>query len=235
MPAHSELVHKVVIANRILFNLGILDGFGHVSARLSPGSNQFLLSSNRAPGLVCAEDVLIYGEDGEPVEPTDKRSYLERFIHSEIFNARPDVMAIVHSHSASVIPFGVTDVPFKPIYHMSGFLGEGVGKFEIRDAVGEDNDLLIRDTYLGKALAKSLGKYHCVLMRGHGATLVGPSVEVAVYRAYYAEMNAKLQISALGIGGNVTYLAEQEAKNAMTTNEGQIKRTWDLWAGQIEL
>lgn len=231
---NPELVAKVAKANRILYKLGVLDGFGHISSRMDNSPEHFLLSCNRAPALVAPEDILVYDMQGELAMKTDKRSYLERYIHSEIYRLRPDVMSVVHSHSASVIPFSVTDVELKPIYHMSGFLGGGVARFEIRDSIGEDNDLLIRDRNLGEALATSLGRKNFVLMRGHGATIAGPSVEIAVFRAYYAESNAKLQLSAMSLNAPINFLKEKEAINAMATNEGQIKRAWDLWCQQEE-
>ncbi len=231
---NSELVEKVAKANRILYKLGVLDGFGHISARMDNSPDHFLLSCNRAPALVAPEDILVYDMQGELAMQTDKRSYLERYIHSEIYRLRPDVMSVVHSHSASVIPFSVTDVELKPIYHMSGFLGGGVARFEIRDTAGDDNDLLIRDKNLGEALATSLGRKNFVLMRGHGATIAAPSVEVAVFRAYYAESNAKLQLSAMTMNSPINFLNEKEALNAMATNEGQIKRAWDFWCQQEE-
>jgi HCOMODA/2-hydroxy-3-carboxy-muconic semialdehyde decarboxylase len=231
---NSELVEKVAKANRILYKLGVLDGFGHISARMDNSPDHFLLSCNRAPALVAPEDVLVYDMQGELAMQTDKRSYLERYIHSEIYRLRPDVMSVVHSHSASVIPFSVTDVELKPIYHMSGFLGGGVARFEIRDTAGDDNDLLIRDRNLGEALATSLGRKNFVLMRGHGATIAAPSVEIAVFRAYYAESNAKLQLSAMTMNSPINFLKEKEALNAMATNEGQIKRAWDFWCQQEE-
>ena len=176
LQVNPELAAKVAQANRIIYKLGILDGFGHISVRMDNSPDHFLLSCNRAPALVAPEDILVYDMQGELAMETDKRSYLERYIHSEIYRQRPDVMSIVHSHSANIIPFGVTNVELKPIYHMSGFLGGGVARFEIRDAVGEDNDLLIRDRNLGEALATSLGRKNFVLMRGHGATIAAPSV-----------------------------------------------------------
>ena len=231
---NSELVEKLAKANRILYKLGVLDGFGHISARMDNSPDHFLLSCNRAPALVKAEDVLVYDMQGELAMQTDKRSYLERYIHSEIYRLRPDVMSVVHSHSASVIPFSVTDVELKPIYHMSGVLGGGVARFEIRDTTGDDNDLLIRDRNLGEALATSLGRKNFVLMRGHGATIAAPSVEIGVFRAYYAESNAKLQLSAMTLNSPINFLKEKEAHNAMATNEGQIKRAWDFWCQQEE-
>ena len=225
------LTEKLVLANRILYNQNVVDGFGHISVRHDKSPEHFLLSCSRAPGLVNASDILTYDLFGDLAESSDKRSYLERFIHAEIYRVRPDVMSVVHSHSQSVIPFGVTGQRLRPIFHMSGFLGSGSALFEIRDIAG-NTDLLIRDMGLGRALAKSLGQHNCVLMRGHGSTTVGPSIEVAVYRAIYAEVNAKLQIQAAALGP-VNFLTEEEAALAAATNEGQVVRAWDLWRGNI--
>ncbi|MES2508519.1 MAG: class II aldolase/adducin family protein [Pseudomonadota bacterium] len=230
-PADPALIEKLVIANRILYDQRVVDGFGHVSVRHDKSPDHFLLSCNRAPGLVKKADILSYDLDGDLVVPSDQRSYLERFIHSEIYRARPDVMAVVHSHSVSVIPFGVTGQRLRPIFHMSGFLGSGSSLFEIRDA-GGNTDLLIRNTGLGKALAESLGKHNCVLMRGHGSTVVGPSLEQAVYRAVYAEENAKLQLTSAALGP-IEFLNPEEAELAMTNVEGQVRRPWELWSQSI--
>ena len=229
--SNPALAEKLAVANRILYFQGVVDGFGHISVRHDQSPAHFLLSCNRAPGLVNAEDILTYNLDGDLAIPSDKRSYLERFIHSEIYRVRPDVVSVVHSHSQSVIPFGVTGQRLRPIFHMSGFLGSGSALFEIRDA-GGNTDMLIRDTGLGKALAQSLGQHNCVLMRGHGSTTVGPSIEVAVYRAIYAEVNAKLQMQAAALGP-INFLNEEEAALAAASTESQIVRAWDLWRGQI--
>lgn len=227
----AVLAEKLALANRILFNQGVVDGFGHISVRHDKSPEHFLLSSNRAPGLVRAEDILTYDMNGDLAELSDKRSYLERFIHSEIYKARPDVVAVIHSHSPSVIPFGVTGQRLRPIFHMSGFLGSGSALFEIREGAG-NTDMLIRNTGLGKALAQALGKSNCVLMRGHGSTTTGPSIEVVVYRAIYAEVNAKLQMQAAALGP-VNFLNEEEAALAAAATEGQVVRAWDLWAQGI--
>jgi ribulose-5-phosphate 4-epimerase/fuculose-1-phosphate aldolase len=229
--ADPALLEKLAIANRILYDQRIVDGFGHVSVRHDKSPAHFLLSRNRAPGLVRPEDILTYDLDGNPVTPTDQRSYLERFIHSEIYKLRPDVMSVVHSHSESVIPFGVTGQRLRPVFHMSGFLGSGSALFEIRDA-GGNTDMLIRDSGLGRALAESLGKHNCVLMRGHGSTTVAPSLELAVYRAIYAEVNAKLQIQAAALG-TINFLNDEEAALAAATTEGQVLRAWDLWCQTV--
>jgi HCOMODA/2-hydroxy-3-carboxy-muconic semialdehyde decarboxylase len=229
--ADPMLVEKVALANRILYRQGVVDGFGHVSARHDQSPGHFLLARNMAPALVRRDDILTFGLDGEALDAEGKRVYLERFIHAEIYRARPGVRAIVHSHSPSVIPFGVTGEPLRPIFHMSGFLGEGAALFEIRDTAG-DTDMLISNANLGAALATALGERSTVLMRGHGSTVVGSSVEQAVFRAIYAEVNARLQIQALQLG-EVTYLNAQEALKAAASNDTQLARVWDLWTREI--
>jgi ribulose-5-phosphate 4-epimerase/fuculose-1-phosphate aldolase len=230
MPA-AETIEKLVRANRILFRHGIIDAFGHASARHPQHADRFLLSRNRAPGLVRQDDIVTYDFDGEAVSQDAGRPYLERFIHAEIYRARPEVMAVVHSHSPTVIPFGATRQRLRPIFHMAGFLGSGAAHFEIRDVRG-DTDLLIRDGELGRALAQSLGACTCVLMRGHGATIVGQSIEQAVYRAIYLETNARLQAQAMAMG-HVEYLTEREAQLAAASIDPQIQRAWDLWCGEV--
>ena len=232
----SDLVDRLVYANRILYDQGIVDGLGHVSVRHPTQEGVFLLSCNRAPGLVKRQDIVCYDLDGNAVSQTTERPYLERFIHSEIYRARPDVVAVVHSHSPSVIPFAITHNPLKPVFHMSGFLGSGSAHFEIREAAG-NSDMLIRSAYLGEALAMSLGKHNCVLMRGHGSTVVGTSLEQVVNRAIYAEVNAKLQLAANSLG-EISFLNEEEAKLASDMNDGQIPRSWNLWVtrlGQVDI
>lgn len=229
--ADPGLVDKLVLANRILYRQGVVDGFGHVSARHDRSPAHFLLARNMAPGLVRHDDILTFDLEGAALDAGDRRVYLERFIHAEIYRARPDVLAIVHSHSPTVIPFGVTQQPLRPVFHMSGFLGAGTALFEIRDVAG-DSDMLVSDSRLGAALAKALGEQSTVLMRGHGSTVVGTSVEQAVYRAIYTETNARLQIQAKQLG-EVTYLNLQEAAKAAKTNDTQLPRVWDLWSREI--
>ena len=231
-----ELVDKLVYANRILYDHNIVDGLGHVSVRHPNEPDTFLLSCNRAPGMVCRKDITTYDFDGNTLSNQTERPYLERFIHGEIYRARPDVMSVVHSHSINVIPFAITKNRLKPVFHMSGFLGEGSAHFEIREA-GGDTDMLISSSYLGAALARSLGKCSCVLMRGHGSTVVGTSLEQAVSRAIYPEINAKLQLTATNLG-EITFLNDNEAQLSSDMNDGQIPRSWNLWIkrlGNIDL
>jgi len=225
------LVDKLVLANRILYRQGVVDGFGHVSVRHDQSRDHFLLARNMAPGMVRCEDIVTFDLDGTALNAAGRRVYLERFIHGEIYRARADVQSVVHSHSPSVIPFGVTATTLRPVFHMSGFLAEGSALFEIRD-VADDTDMLISNAGLGAALATTLGPRSTVLMRGHGSTVVGNSIEQAVYRAYYAEVNARLQLQARQLG-DVTYLNAKEAAKAAAINDTQLQRVWDLWTREI--
>jgi ribulose-5-phosphate 4-epimerase/fuculose-1-phosphate aldolase len=229
--ADWSLVEKVVVANRILYRIGVVDGFGHVSARHDKSPEHFLLARNMAPALVKREDILAFDLDGNAIDAGGKRVYLERFIHGEIYRVRSDVQAVVHSHSPNVIPFGVTAQQLQPVFHMSGFLGEESSLFDIRDVAGDTN-MLVSSGELGAALAACLGSRSTVLMRGHGSTVVGASVEQAVYRAYYAEVNARLQMQAKLLG-EVKYLSAQEAAKAAATNDTQLARVWELWRREI--
>jgi len=229
--ADPDLVDKLVLANRILYRQGVVDGFGHASVRHDGSPEHFLLARNMAPALVRRDDILTFDLEGVALDANGRRVYLERFIHAEIYRARPEVQAIVHSHSPSVIPFGVTRQPLRPVFHMCGFLGEGAARFEIRDVAG-DTDMLISDGRLGAALAAALGGSSAVLMRGHGSTVVGTSIEQAVYRAIYAEVNAKLQLQATQLG-DVTYLSAEEATKAAKVNDTQLPRVWELWSGEV--
>lgn len=228
-PPAREVVDDLVVANQILFHQGVVDAFGHVSVRHDKDPGQFLLARNMAPGQVEAGDILTFALDGTPLDAGDRRVYLERFIHGAIYRARPDVMAVVHSHSMSVVPFTVSKrARLRPVCHMSGFLGAGAPLFEIRDSAGNGSDLLIRDDRLGSALADSLGAASFVLMRGHGSTTTAPSLKLVVYRAVYAEINARIQAQALQLG-DPEYLTPEECEAAMSSTEGQVERPWNLW------
>jgi HCOMODA/2-hydroxy-3-carboxy-muconic semialdehyde decarboxylase len=228
MVPDSRLIEDLVVANRILAAQGIVDGFGHVSARHDEFPDRFLLARSMAPALVTAGDIMEFDLDGKPYELQGRAVYLERFIHGEIYRARPDVMSVVHSHSPSVIPFGVTGKSLKPIYHMSGFLASGVPIFEIRDGAGDGTDMLISDRKLGAALAKTLGAATAALMRGHGDVVVGTSVMQSVYRAIYTEMNAKLELEARQLG-TIKYLSKREGIAAAAVNDKVMLRAWELW------
>ena len=228
--ADSALIGDLVAANRILYDQGVVDGFGHVSVRHDKNPEHFLLARSMAPGLVTAADIMEFDRDGNAIDPTGRAVYLERFIHSEIYKAHPEVKAVVHSHSPAVIPFGVTSVRLRPVFHLSSFLAGGAPVFEIRDTGGSATDMLIRTPELGAALAHTLGAAPVALMRGHGDVVVAPSLQEAVFRAVYTEVNARLEAEALQLGqGHVVFLSDEEAAKATATNAGVLGRAWDLW------
>lgn len=226
--ASAALIGEVVAANRVLAEYGVLDAFGHVSARSDRRPDRYLLSRARAPELVTAADILEYDLGSAPVRAGAPKGYLERYIHGEIYRARTDVGAVVHSHSPSVVPFGASTVRLKPIYHMAGFLGGGAPVFDIRERFG-DTDMLVRNAEQGRALAELLGGATVALMRGHGFVAVGPAVPNAVYCAIYTEMNARLQREAITLGGPVTYLTLVEARLIDAVQRTTIDRPWELW------
>jgi ribulose-5-phosphate 4-epimerase/fuculose-1-phosphate aldolase len=226
--ASRALVQDVVAASRILAMHEVLDAYGHVSARSDRRPDRFIMSRSLAPALMTAADVMELDADSEPLPGDKRKGFLERYIHGEIYRARPEVTAVVHSHSASVIPFGVTRTRLRPVYHMGSFLWSGAPVFDIRKA-REDNDLLVRDRPLGQALAGALGGCSCVLMRGHGMTVVGDSVPEAVFRAIYTEMNARLQLQASQLEGPIEFLSDAEGRNSTRSNRGTLERPWELW------
>jgi len=227
-PVDAALIEDLVVANHVLTDQGVLDGFGHVSVRHPGNPSRFLMSRSLAPALVKADDIMEYDLDGSPVDAKGRTSFLERFIHAEVYRARPDVMAVVHSHSPSVIPFGTTQMAMQPMYHIAAFLSPSVPVFEIRKAAGMTN-MLVGNSEIGKALAQTLGNASVALMRGHGNVVVGPSLTLAVFRAVYTETNARLQAQAVGIGGPITFLDPEEAEKANKVLEQIHLRAWDLW------
>lgn len=228
-PAAPGLVEDLVAANRILADQGVLDGYGHVSARHDHDAGRYLLSRSRAPELVTAGDIVEFDLDSAPVDPRGRTMYIERFIHGEVYKARPDVTAIVHHHSPSVIPFGVSTVRLRALYHMAAFLSDGVPVFDIRDAAGGMTDMLVSSPSLGRALARTLGDHQAVLMRGHGAVVVGDSLTRVVARSVYMEVNARLQAQAIALGGEIRYLDPEEARRAQAAVEPTFGRPWELW------
>ncbi|HEX3403975.1 MAG TPA: class II aldolase/adducin family protein [Acetobacteraceae bacterium] len=227
-PADPALIDDLVAANRILYDQGVVDGFGHVSARHNKDPNRYLLARSMAPALVTVDDIMEYDLDSTPVDQRGRAVYLERFIHGEIYKLRPDVMAIVHSHSPAVLPYANTKVELRPMNHIAGFLGGGVPVFEIRDVAGPASNMLISNGTLGHALATTLGAHPVALMRGHGSVAAAQSVRHVTFRAIYTEVNARMESEALRLGDPM-FLNEGEAAAAMKTNDGLVDRPWDLW------
>jgi ribulose-5-phosphate 4-epimerase/fuculose-1-phosphate aldolase len=224
----GALLEDIAAGSRILAEFGVLDGFGHVSARHPGNPDRFLMSRSLAPALVTAEDIMEYDLDGNAIDAKGRSLFTERFIHAEIYRARPDVRGVVHSHSPGVVPFSVSTIPLKPLYHNPAFLGAGAPVWDIGKEFGA-TDMLVRNQAIGKSLARALGDKAVVLMRGHGDVAVGPSVRLAVFRAYYTDVNARLQMQAIGLGGSVTYLSPEESAKADTVNSVVLDRIWALW------
>ena len=224
----ASISDDLVVGSRILADLGVVDGFGHVSARHPTNPDHFLMARSLAPAQVTVDDIMEFDRDGNPVDAKGRAVFLERFIHSEIYKLRKDVNAIAHTHSPSVIPFTVSKTPLRPLYHNPSFLGLGVPVWDIRDGFGA-TDMLVRNNAIGQSLAKALGDSPVILMRGHGDVTVGSAVKVAVFRAYYTDVNAKLQSQALGLGSEVTYLTKEESIKADETNMVIMDRVWSLW------
>jgi ribulose-5-phosphate 4-epimerase/fuculose-1-phosphate aldolase len=227
----ASQINELVLANHILTMNGVLDAYGHVSVRSERNPNHFFLAQHIPSGTVTRDDIVEYDLDSKQAGGKPRTGYTERFIHGEIYRARPDVMAVVHCHSADVIPFTVTNVPLRPMIHMAAFLGGPIPVFEIRNTGGV-TDMLIRSPELGKALAKSLGDNTAVLLRGHGAVVVAPGLHVVAGRSYYLSVNAKVQQQAIALGGGkVTYLDPGEARKALP--QDGYERSWELWKQQV--
>jgi ribulose-5-phosphate 4-epimerase/fuculose-1-phosphate aldolase len=222
----QSLLDDLVAANRILAEHGVIDAYGHVSMRSPENPKRFFIARAIAPETVQAEDIMEYDLEANPLEPRGRDSVSERFIHSEIYRARPDVMSVVHNHSPSVIPFSVTGVKMRALFHMASFVGEGLPVFEIRK-VQKGSDLLVRNGKLGAALAKTLGKEAAALMRGHGSVTVGENLQRAVGRSVYLEMSARMQMQALLLSTKITYLDAGEVKASAPVQD--YKRAWPMW------
>jgi ribulose-5-phosphate 4-epimerase/fuculose-1-phosphate aldolase len=224
-----EALLDLVAAYRILAAHGVIDAYGHVSLRSPRDPQRYYLARSVAPELVEEKDLIEYDLDSRPLDADGRDSVLERFIHGEIYRARPEVMCVVHNHSPSVVPFSVTGVPMRALYHMAAFIGDGLPNFEIRD-VRKGTDLLVKDPALGKALAATLGGKPAALMRGHGSVVVGENLPRAVGRSVYLEQSARMQMQAMmlaGPGGKITYFDEAEVQASISRQD--YYRAWPLW------
>jgi ribulose-5-phosphate 4-epimerase/fuculose-1-phosphate aldolase len=218
-------IADLIAGNHILANEGVLDGFGHISVRSVSNPSHFYMARSRAPGLVSRDDIMEFDERSAPVDQRGRKMYGERFIHGEVLAARPDVHAVVHSHSPEVLPFTVTKAPFKALIHMAAFLGDTPAPvFEIRDVLGDDNKMLVMENRTGAALAAVMGKRAVVLMRGHGMTVAAESVRLVVLRAIYTQLNARIEVAALRLG-EPTFLNAFEVDR-----DDPVDRPWEVWA-----
>ncbi|MGB7619131.1 MAG: class II aldolase/adducin family protein [Pseudolabrys sp.] len=234
-PTDPQLVEDLVAANRILADQGLLDGWGHVSVRHNRDPNRFLMARGVAAQLVTAKDILEFDLDSRPVDTHGlpmSALFTERYIHGEIYKLRPDVIAIVHTHAPSLIPFGVTKVPLRPMYHRSAFISFGIPVFEIRERAGM-TDMLIRNATLGHNLAEALGDHPAALMRGHGAVITGPSLPRVVSRTIFLALNATLQAEAMSMGAPITYMDPEEARKIEEREGHGLARTWEGWKQKV--
>jgi HCOMODA/2-hydroxy-3-carboxy-muconic semialdehyde decarboxylase len=222
----DERKEDLVTAYKILVGEGILDSFGHVSVRSAKNPNIFLMPRAMPPSLVTKDDILeLNVADSQPIDPGGRRVNGERYIHGEIYKARPDIMSAIHSHSQAVIPLSLTKYKMKPVVAQAGFLPLESPTFEIRDARGpDDRGMQITDIKRGAALARTLGKYPAALMRGHGNVIVGRSVKEATVYAAYVDINARMQTQAMLLSPEVTAMNNPEL---FAPEEFDINRPWE--------
>lgn len=219
-----------MIANRILAREDVVDGYGHVSVRHPSAPNRFLISRSLGPQYVTEADIMECTLDGEPVSDT-RPPYVERFIHAAIFEARPDVHCVIHAHSASVLPYTITDVQLQPVIHDASDIGANIPTWDIRDEFGDETDMLVSTFQMGASLAAALGQDHTVLMRGHGFAATGSSLVMTVRAAVYLTRNAAVQTVASTLGGFVPLSAgEIAARRRYDPDSPAMRRGWEAWA-----
>jgi len=225
----ESILRDLVIANRILANEGILDAFGHVSIRDPTDPGQYYIARQLGPELVTEADLQCFALDGRELHGDTRPAYAERAIHGAIYAARSDVMAVCHSHSPSVIPFGVTGVRLQPIFHLAGLMGSDVPVWDIADEFGP-TDMLVRSLEQGRSLARALGAGRVALMRGHGCVVVGSTLREVVLTAVYLEQNAKLQLQATALG-EVRFLSPEEVQltGGWLLSPLGLDRSWNTW------
>jgi ribulose-5-phosphate 4-epimerase/fuculose-1-phosphate aldolase len=232
-PVDPALIADLAAAARILAAQGVVDGMGHVSMRHPTAPNRYLMSRALAPALVMPDDIIEYDLDCNPCNAAGRGSFLERFIHGAVYQSRPEIMAVVHSHSPSVIPFGLVPVPMQAMFHNAAFLAAGVPVFDISKTFGA-TDMLVGNPDIAKAFMDVMGDRDVALMRAHGSVACGSSLQIAVFRAVYTEVNARIQHWTQALGGSIPMAAlnREEGVLADAVNQGAALRAWDLWRGQ---
>lgn len=226
-PVDPALLADLVAASHILAHNGVLDAWGHVSIRHPGRADRFLMSRARAPALVRLDDIMEFDLDSEPTDARGRRVFLERFIHGEAYRARPDVHAIVHSHSPTMIPFSVTGEPMRAVSHVASFLVKEAPVWDIRD-VGVTQGLLVSNHAQGHSLAQALGEGAVALMRGHGNLVVAEDIKRVTHRALYTEINAKQLATALSFNRPITFIAADEAQDPKRLDDA-----WEAWKAEL--
>lgn len=232
----ESVTRNLVLANRILAAEGVVDAFGHISVRHPDRPERYLLSCSRSPELVKAVDIMEFDLESTPVEQRGRAIYIERFIHGAVYQARPDVISVIHNHSYEIIPFGVTKAPLRPIFHSAGRLGANVPVWDIRKKFGDSTNLLVQNQEHGRDLVASLGNNNVALMRGHGCVVTGPSIQTAVLTAIYLRVNARLQMDAMRMG-EVTYLSPGEIEQSSQRNKPKVgdDRAWEYLCSRVKI
>jgi len=230
----NDLRYELALASRMLANEGVLDAFGHVSLRHPSDPDRYLLPRSRSPQLIEPSDVLEFTLDSEPVKPATEKLFAERVIHGCIYQARPDVNAVCHHHSPSVLPFCITGIELVPVFHMGAVLGTAAPFWDSRDEFGDTNMLVVKPEE-GQSLAKALGAHWMILMRRHGATLVGTTLRELVFRTIYSHANAEIQLRSMLLG-KIGPLSRGEAER---TGPHQLQprpmaRAWEYWTARLE-
>lgn len=236
-PASGGVVPRAVLedlaaASRILADQGVFDAAGHVSMRHPRQADRFLMSRSLAPALVTADDIMELTLGGASCDAAGRTPFIERFLHAAIYRRRPDVLGIAHGHCPTVIPFGLVATPMRATYHNAAFLAAGVPVFDIRERFGA-TDIVINSPERGAALAEALADKAVLLLRAHGVVVVGPSIQAAVFRAVFTEINARVQLHAAALGGEMAALDAEEGRQADAVNLATLGRSWELWKSRV--
>jgi HCOMODA/2-hydroxy-3-carboxy-muconic semialdehyde decarboxylase len=225
-------LEDLAAASRILADEGVFDAAGHVSMRSPQRADRFLMSRSLAPALVTGDDIMEFNLECEPCDPRGRKPFIERFLHGGIYRFRPDVMAVAHGHTPSVVPFGLVGTPMLAMYHNAAFVAAGVPVFDIRARFGA-TDIVINSPERGAALAEALGDTSVQLLRAHGFVAVGPTLPDAVFRAIFTEINARVQLQAATLGGPIAALDPEEGRLADAINLATVGRSWEFWKGRV--
>jgi len=220
---------RLIAANRILANENVVDAFGHVSVRDPRNPDRFIMSRSRSPALVEFDDLMEFDLSGNAIDARGRTPYGERMIHAAIYDARPEIHSVVHHHAYAVLPFTITDFPLKPVVHAASVIGAEIPVWDIRERYG-DTDMLVRRIEQGRDLAATLADNTCLLMRGHGAVVVGESIERAVLTAVYLQVNADVLLQTRALGEPVP-LNDEEIRLSSATQFSPlaIPRAWEYF------
>lgn len=223
---------EVADANRILADQLVLDAFGHVSARSLSNPDRFFLSRSLAPEMVLPADILEYDLNAEPVEATRAAQYSERIIHGAIYRARPDVNAICHHHAPRIMPFCLTDMKLKVVTQLGACIGTSTTPtWDQRDEFGTTNHLVTNQKE-ADSLARTLADYPMVLMKRHGATVVGSNMQDLVFRCVYSCRDAGIQTDA-ALFGAIDAFTDDEIALAAKFPQATLDRAWTYWRSRI--